>query len=353
MIRGNTVRFSAYTIDPDALRVLAENLRGKRVGIISGNKSWDAVSERMPILDCCCHVRYGSECTMAAIDEAAETCAQAGAEVVLGVGGGKALDVAKGAAYKLGLPAHTVPTIAATCAAVTALCIVYHPDGKLDQFIFLDAPPVHAYLDTTALVQAPLRYFRAGLGDSLAKNLECVFSMRGDTVNYVNSLGAAISETILNPLLGVGVQAYRECEAQQAGDAFVDALQRMIVSVGLTSLLVEECYNGAVAHSLCYGLGALPGVEHRVLHGELVGYGCLVQLMLDGDEERMRAVRSFLQAIQSPVSLAEMEIDADEEVLAPVLAETLRGPDMAHLPYPVTREMLYQAMMKLEPVQSL
>lgn len=348
MILGNTIHFSAYTIDEAALGSLYDALHGQRVGIVSGEKSFAAVAGRMPRLDVCCHIRHGGECTMDAIHAAAEACSEAGADVILGIGGGKALDVAKAAGQLTSLPVYAVPTIAATCAAVTALSIVYHDDGKLDQFLLLDAPPAHAFLDTTVLACAPTRYFRAGLADCMAKHLECTFSMRGDTPDYVSNLGAEISRTIFEPLLKTGPDAYRSCEENAPSPAFDDALQRMIISTGMTSLLLHERYNGAIAHSLCYGLGAMEGVEKRILHGELVGYGSLVQLAIDGDMERLAALRAFLQAIGSPVTLRQMDIDAAGETLAPALSATLAGPDMKHLPYPVTREMLLAGIQQVE-----
>ncbi|MDR0896840.1 MAG: iron-containing alcohol dehydrogenase [Oscillospiraceae bacterium] len=348
MILGDTVRFSAYTVGAGAMDALAKALAGRRVAIVTGEKSWAAAEGRMPPLDRCALLRYGGECTMAAIADTAAKAQAAGADAVLGVGGGKALDVAKGAAARLGLLVYAVPTIAATCAAVTALSVVYHEDGALDQFLLLDRPPEQAFLDTELLARAPARYFRAGLADAMAKHLECTLAQRGQAVRYVSGLGADISRSIFTPLLQTGAQAYRDCQAGQATDALADALQRMIVSVGMTSLLVDEAHNGAVAHSVCYGLGALPGVEGRVLHGELVGYGCLVQLALDQDMERLSALRAFLQAIGSPVSLKEMAIPADAEALTPALRATLAGPDMETLPYPVDEAMLLAAMAVVE-----
>lgn len=348
MIQGDTVRFCAYTIGPDALRALHEALGGKRVGIVSGEKGWTAAQRRLPRLDVCCHVRYGRECTMDAIDAAAEACAEAGAQAVLGVGGGKALDVAKAAAQLIGLPVYTVPTIAATCAAMTAISIVYTQQGKLEQTLIHPAPPVHAFVDTGLLCTAPARYFRAGMGDAAAKYLESAFSMRGLPVNYVNSLGAYISRSILPPLLAEGARAYQDCEAGRDTEAFADAVQRVIVSVGLTSLLIDQDYNGSLAHGVCYGLSVLPGVEHRILHGELVGYGCLVLLALDGDTETLAALRTLWQAIGNPVSLAEMGIEADALTLAPALAEALACPDAELLPYPVSPERLLEAVRYVE-----
>lgn len=81
---------------------------------------------------------FGEECTYARMDELAEEAKASEADMIFGMGGGKALDTAKGTAEKAGLPVFTFPTIAATCAATTALSVVYREDGNFDSFYFFE-----------------------------------------------------------------------------------------------------------------------------------------------------------------------------------------------------------------------
>ncbi len=75
-------------------------------------------------------------------------------------------------------------------------------------------------------------------------------------------------------------------QAQKAGKALEQAVLANIVSTGLVSLLVLDQYNCAVAHSVYYGLVLLDGFEAENLHGDVVAYGVLVQLLVDGEEEK-------------------------------------------------------------------
>ncbi len=77
-----------------------------------------------------------------------------------------------------------------------------------------------------------------------------------------------------------------------------------IVSTGLVSLLVLDQYNGAVAHSVYYGLVLLPGFEEENLHGDVVAYGVLVQLLVDGEEEKAREMKAFLEEARNPHHLS-------------------------------------------------
>ncbi len=64
-----------------------------------------------------------------------------------------------------------------------------------------------------------------------------------------------------------------------------------IISTGLVSLMVLDDYNCAIAHSVYYGLVLLPGFEETFLHGDVVAYGVLVQLAVDGQAEEMQRLK--------------------------------------------------------------
>ena len=107
-------------------------------------------------------------------------------------------------------------------------------------------------------------------------------------------------------------------------------------------------YNCAIAHSVDYGLILLPGFEEKFLHGSVVAYGVLVQLAVDQDWERARELKAFLQELEIPTTLREMEVPLDREYLKAVLHETVSGPDMEHIPYPVTEDMIFAALEAVE-----
>ena len=115
--------------------------------------------------------------------------------------------------------------------------------------------------------------------------------------------------------------------------------------------MVLDDYNCAIAHSVYYGLVLLPGFEEKYLHGDVVAYGVLVQLAVDKDWDRMREVKGFLKELGIPSTLREMEVPLDREYLRDVLRETVTGPDMEHIPYPVTEDMIFEAMRELEELE--
>lgn len=268
--------------------------------------------------------------------------------MIFGMGGGKALDTAKGTAEKAGLPVFTFPTIASTCAATTALSVVYREDGNFDSFYFYDKPARHSFIDTEIIANAPERYLRAGIGDTLGKYFECHFAARGDRLEHSSALGREISNMCYLPLREYAEDALKECRKKKAGTALEQAVLANIVSTGLVSLLVLDQYNCAIAHSVYYGLVLLPGFEEENLHGDVVAYGVLVQLMVDGEEKQAREMKTFLEKLGIRTTLKQMGAPTDREALKEVLTETVTGPDMEHIPYKVTEDMIYDAMCKVE-----
>ena len=295
---------------------------------------------------------FGGACTEQAMGRLAKELAPIKPDFLVGMGGGKALDTAKGVACQLGIPLISMPTLVSNCAPITALSVVYKEDGPFDHFQFFDAPPALTLIDLDIAAAAPAKYFRAGMGDTLAKHLESTFSARSDelgvTLDHMSAIGLALSTTCYDPILKYGRAALDEVERGEAGPAMEICARSIIVSAGLVSLMANDNYNCALAHATCYGLQLFPHVEHEFLHGDLVAYGALVQLMLDGQPDKARELKAFLTTLGTPVTLREMRVPLEREALAATLHEATTGPDMAHIPYSITPDMVYDAMMRVE-----
>lgn len=351
-----SVFFTNYTIGTDAYQEAAKvcSLYGKRILLIGGEKAFKAAKARLEAaiegsqLEIVKTAVFGEDCTYAQIQKWSEEARLCGADMVFGMGGGKAIDTAKGAAYRAGLPVFTFPTIAATCAAATALSVVYGEDGNFDSFYFYEKPAIHCFIDLEVIAQAPDKYLRAGMGDTIGKYFECHFAARGDKLDHNSALGREISNMCYEPLLEHGAAALKDCRGNQATFDLQQAVLANIVSTGMVSLMVLDDYNCAIAHSVYYGLVLLPGFEEHYLHGDVVAYGVLVQLAVDGQMEELLRLRAFLKELEIPVSLGEMDVKMERDSLAAVLKETVTGPDMEHIPYEVTEDMIYSAMETVE-----
>lgn len=352
----SSVFFCNYSIGENPYSEVADicRLYGKRILLIGGEKGLQAGQERLEnslldsgliIIDT---VLYGHDCTYANIHKWAAYAKEKRIDMIFGMGGGKALDTAKGAANEAGIPVFTFPTIASTCAASTKLSVVYKEDGNFDSFAFFERPAIHCFIDLTIITNAPWQYLQAGIGDTIGKFFECHFSARGDKLEHSSALGREISNMCYAPLLEYGVQALKDCKQHLVTLSLEQAVLANIISTGLVSLMVLDDYNCAIAHSVYYGLVLLPDFEEHYLHGNVVAYGVLVQLAVDQDLEEARRLKAFLTDLEIPTRLSEMNVPLDRTFLQAVLTETVTGPDMDHIPYKVTEDMIYQAMELVE-----
>lgn len=87
-------------------------------------------------------------------------------------------------------------------------------------------------------------------------------------------------------------------------------------------------------------------IEKRHLHGEVVGFGVLLALLVDGQEEEFERIYKLNREIGLPVSLKEIEITEDEWEES--MNRIPEMSDVAHYPYRVTKEMLRDAMDRLK-----
>lgn len=350
------ISFTNYTIGEDAYEAISTvcSIYENRLQIIGGHKAILAVqpslekalkNSSIQLLE---PLWYGGECTLENIELLVTQARKNGAGLIAGVGGGKAIDTAKCVASILNLPIITIPTIAATCAATTALSVLYDSNHKFDRFIFFDNPPTHSFINSGIIASAPSKYLRAGMGDTLAKHYECTFSARGDKLNFTSALGCTISSMCSEPLFEHGTIALKDCEEHNVTPSLEQIIQANVVNTGMVSLLVDEDYNGAVAHSLFYGLTLFPHIEKNYLHGDVVAYGILVQLMIDRQLDEALKVRKLLSQLGCPVTLKDIEVSLDRDKLLEVLKETVNSPDMEHLPYKISEDMVYDSICMVE-----
>lgn len=295
------------------------------------------VSTAAPVTDC-------SEATLASMRQA---IAQHQADVVIGIGGGKALDTAKLVAHQTHLPVVTIPTSAATCAAWTALSNVYSDEGAFLYDVALDRCPDLLILDYDLVVTAPQRTLIAGIGDALAKWYEgSVSSGHSDQTLVV----AAVQQArVLRDLL---LQKTAAALAEPGGSAWREVVDACVLLAGVMGGLGGAQCRTVAAHAVHNGLTHLT-ISHGVLHGEKVAYGILVQLRLEELAQQSSLAYSarqqliqFYREIGLPKTLADMamaDVSVSELQRAAAIA-CQPNSDIHHLPFSVTPEALMGAL---------
>ncbi|EMD40047.1 hypothetical protein CERSUDRAFT_132843 [Gelatoporia subvermispora B] len=201
-------------------------------------------------------------------------------DFVIGLGGGKTIDTAKGVADLLGVQVAILPTTASTDAPCSALSVIYQPTGEFERYSFYDKNPNFVLVDTSVIVKAPPRFLAAGIGDAVATN--CEARQCRNSLNFGGALptevSVAIGQKCEEILFKYGKQAYEANKAQAVTPAF----EAVVEANTLLSGLGFESGGLAAAHAVHNGFTAIHGVHH-LMHGEKVAFGTIVQLVLDGE----------------------------------------------------------------------
>lgn len=348
----------SYTIGENPYEKIRDICRpyGTAAVVIGGHKAMAAARDALEegaaqggirILQ---YLWYGGECSYEQVEALRTQPAVDQADMIFAVGGGKATDTAKALANILEKPVFTFPTIASNCSACTSVSIMYHPDGSFFKPFFFEKPPVHAFIHLGIIARSPEQYLWAGMGDTYAKYFESTVSSRGEELPHYVRLGVVVSSMCLEPILTYGEKALADNRAGQMSRELEQVVLAIVVSTGIASILLTQDqiidYNTGLGHAVFYALTSFPHIEKGHLHGEVVSYGILILLLVDGQKELFQKLYRFSRRVKLPVRLADVEITAGE--LDQVISRTLEMKDIDHNPYPITREMLSAAFQTLE-----
>tara|TARA_Y100001951_G_scaffold102763_1_gene110086 strand:- start:3396 stop:4484 length:1089 start_codon:yes stop_codon:yes gene_type:complete len=291
---------------------------------------------------------HGGECSEEEVEKLTALAKDGEIDVVIGAGGGKALDTAKVVAHNMGVPIVIIPTIAASDAPCSALAVVYRTDGTVAYDLFLPRNPDLVLVDTAIVAKAPARYLAAGIGDALATFYEAESSRIAEAPNcwgtYGSPLAFEIARYCRDVIFADGAQALADCDNDNASPA----LERVVEANILLSGAGFESGGVAGAHAIHHGLCELDDVHHH-LHGEKVAIGVLAMLLIHGQQEEYERVRDFCTSVRLPTDLSGVGItDLTEDKLARVAERACKPGDIMHNePVKVTPDMVAEALRKL------
>lgn len=259
-----------------------------------------------------------------------------GCDVVVGVGGGQTLDVAKYAAYDTGLPFIAVPTQASHDGMSSPVAVLQGP-GDAGSDSYGARPPAALVVPIGAIREAPRRTLVGGIAD-LAVNLLAIADWQwaarfhGDPFDdYAALLARSAAELLV---------ARRDLYTPetQFDEEDVEILVHGLVLSGLAMTLAgssrpcsgaEHLWSHAVDR-MRVGSG---------LHGEQVAIGAfLAARFYDESQER---VLSLIRAIGAPTSPGDIGISKDDAMAAVRLVPEVRPGRHSRLSAAITADEAY------------
>ncbi|MGQ4648286.1 iron-containing alcohol dehydrogenase [Lyngbya aestuarii] len=339
--------FQALELSKEAIASL-----GKRPFVVGGDRTLATLAAKLPKIlgrqkSSYAQASYSPDCSEASLASLREAAASHQADLIIGIGGGKALDTAKLLAHQCQLPIVTVPTSAATCAAWTALSNIYSEQGAFLYDVALDRCPDLLILDYSLLQAAPPRLLVAGIGDALAKWYEASVSSSSSTTTLI--IGAVQQARVLRDIL---FQKSADALKEPGSDVWQEVVDATVLLAGVIGGLGGAQCRTVAAHAVHNGLTHLMAA-HEALHGEKVAYGILVQLrleeMLQGNQLAASARQQLLQfysEIGLPQTLDALGLGSITLAELRQAAEVACNPssDIHRLPFNVVPEQLMAAM---------
>ena len=254
--------------------------------------------------------------TLHDVDVAEREGRRAMPQVVVGVGGGSVIDVAKLAAFRLGVPYVSVPTNASHDGITSPRASIKGEDGSSSREA---KTPMAIVADTDVISRAPYRMLAAGCADAISNSTAVLdwrlaHRLRGEEYSsFASVLAETAADIVMKsaPVIRPGLEE----------SAWIVVKSLIVSGVSMSVAGSSRPASGA-EHMFSHTLDQLvPGAAY---HGEQVGVGSIMMMYLHGGD--WKAVRDALAQVGAPTTAKQLGIPRDTIVEALVKAH-LNKPD--------------------------
>ncbi|CAM5324693.1 glycerol dehydrogenase [Streptomyces spiroverticillatus] len=228
-------------------------------------------------------------------------------DAVVGLGGGKIIDVAKYAAARIGLPMVAVATNLSHDGLCSPVSILDNDNGRGSYGV---PTPIAMLIDLDVIRDAPARFVRSGIGDALSNisavaDWELSHQVNGETVD---GLAAAMARQ--------AGEAVLRHPGNVTEDAFLTVLAEALVLSGISmSISGDTRPSSGACHEISHAFDLLYP-QRSALHGEQVGIGAVFAMHLRGAHEEAGLFADVLRRHDLPVLPGDIGFTVDEFVAA-------------------------------------
>ncbi len=291
---------------------------GKEVLIISGEKVKSLiekdVKESLSSFGLSYLWHHIDSATMSFVGQVVDLAKKHQSKILVGLGGGKSIDVAKLSAYYANLPFISVPTSASHDGISSPFASI---KGMDKPYSLIAKPPIGVLADIIIIANAPRRLLASGCGDLVAKitavkDWELARDEKGEYFgNYAASLARLSAKLVIDES-----EKIREGSKESVRDV-VEAL----ISAGVAACIAgssRPCSGSE--HLFSHALDMLaPNIG---LHGEKCGIGAIMMAKLHNLE--WEKIANSLKNVHAVVNAYELGINPELIVDAILLAPKIR-----------------------------
>tara|TARA_Y100001968_G_scaffold235053_1_gene218196 strand:+ start:101 stop:1213 length:1113 start_codon:yes stop_codon:yes gene_type:complete len=272
---------------------------------------------------------------------------------IIAAGGGKVLDAGKLIADLLGTNCITVPLSASTCAGWTALSNIYTPDGKFIKDVNLKRCPNLLIFDHTIVRAAPPRTLASGIADAVAKWYESSLTSKTSQDGFVQQ-AVQMARVLRDQLLLNGYNAFLD----PISNSWEIVAEGCALTAGIIGGLGGAKCRAAAAHPIHNGLTQL-AYTNKPLHGEMVGFGLLVQLHIEEKNSNSQLPKQaksqlldFFSQLNLPTSLESIYLKdtSSNELHKACKFACNDNSDIHKLPFQINEKDLLEAIQSFQSV---
>lgn len=340
----------------DYVPKVLEEYKAKRILIVHGTISWQKAKPKLKFLDkvhYSFHYHlYSGECSYEEANKIASLVEEHDLDFIIGVGGGKLTDLVGYSAHLASVPFGVIPTLASNCAPWTPLAVMYkesgEAEGKSEHFLRQAA---FFITDPSLIIDAPLDYFVAGLADTIAKWYESELILEQEDLREEPFLKLAgyTAKLCKEEILQYADKAIQDMKRQEVSAEFTRLSEIIFAVAGLVGGFGDKYARNAAAHAMHDAISKYIPASHHYLHGEKVAYGIFYQLALENRWDIIDELLPFYQLLHLPMSLKQMGIFPEDEVVLEKIVSFVDSKEKVHLiPIPITEDSLLNAIYQLE-----
>ena len=255
-----------------------------------------------------------SDATRETVELVKNEIKSSGADVILGVGGGRNIDVAKVSSHETGRYFISVPTVASHDGIASNLASL---KGSERPYSVVAASPVAVIMDSKIIEDSPYRFTASGCGDMICKAVEVRDWRLAHRENndyygvYAGSLSLMSSQHVME-----NAQMIRK-KTQEGIRTLLEAL----VSCGVAMCIAGSSRpTSGSSHLFSHALDQI--AEKPALHGEQCGVGSIMMAKLHG--LNWESIKESLNMIGAPCTADELGIPAKTIIKALRLAKSIR-----------------------------
>ena len=276
--------------------------------VVSGEHTYDIAGRQA--VEAMENADFGVDCITvgdASLDSVKQVQDKIGnASVVLGVGGGKIIDVAKLASTNESVHFISVPT--------TAMASIKKDKGSVSMQA---QSPIAVVADTEIIKNSPFKLLSSGCADIVS--------------NYTAIRDWQLSHRLTNEYYSESAASLSEMTAKlilKSAESIKEGLEES------ARIVVKSLFSSGMAISIANSSRPASGSEHLfshaldriakkpALHGEQCGVGCIMMMELQGGDWRF--IQSALKAVKAPINAEGLGVDPEEVIEALMLAPKIR-----------------------------